>query len=318
MADDVQNGQDERFRICVCIDGSDESFRSLRYAAKLGGGVDADISLLYVRPQQQGMGSGGLQVQVARENMAAWGLESPGIGYLKKGRDLLLEIGSMAEDWKPEVTHKTVAGDPIGDHRIVYTGEGGKQIILELKSANDIVGGILDQCQVGQYDIMILGASDRWRDENKRSFWDPAVAEKVAAHAPCSVLISRDLEVGHGHLICVDGSDRSLQVALKDAYLASRCGCAISLISVASTPDKEAEARQAVETARHELEALHIDVTETLVRIGDPCNEIIEAGPDYSLIVVGDSSSGTLKRMFKGSIPYTVLQKAYNSVLLVR
>lgn len=38
---------EQRFRILVCIDGSDESYRGLSYAAKLGGGVDADIVLLY-------------------------------------------------------------------------------------------------------------------------------------------------------------------------------------------------------------------------------------------------------------------------------
>ena len=36
----------DRFRILVCIDGSDESYRGLKYAATLGGGVDADIVML--------------------------------------------------------------------------------------------------------------------------------------------------------------------------------------------------------------------------------------------------------------------------------
>ena len=51
--------QEKRFRILVCIDGSEESYRGLRYAARLGGGVDADICLLYVRPVDQGLRSGG-------------------------------------------------------------------------------------------------------------------------------------------------------------------------------------------------------------------------------------------------------------------
>ena len=34
---------DKRFRILSCIDGSEESYRGLHYAARLGGGVDADI-----------------------------------------------------------------------------------------------------------------------------------------------------------------------------------------------------------------------------------------------------------------------------------
>ena len=49
-----QDARKNRFRILVCIDGSDECYQSLRYAARLGGGVDADIVLLYVRPVDQG------------------------------------------------------------------------------------------------------------------------------------------------------------------------------------------------------------------------------------------------------------------------
>ncbi|MCK5167121.1 MAG: universal stress protein, partial [Rhodospirillaceae bacterium] len=70
MNDETSTSQSEsdenRFRILVCIDGSDESYRGLSYAAKLGGGIDADIVLLYVRPIDQGLRSGGLQVDVAR------------------------------------------------------------------------------------------------------------------------------------------------------------------------------------------------------------------------------------------------------------
>ncbi|MDH5771876.1 MAG: universal stress protein, partial [Rhodospirillaceae bacterium] len=61
MNDENKAGQEEnsedRFRILVCIDGSDESYRGLKYAAKLGGGIDADIVLLYVRPIDQGLRS---------------------------------------------------------------------------------------------------------------------------------------------------------------------------------------------------------------------------------------------------------------------
>ena len=70
----MERADESRFRILVCIDGSDESYRGLRYAARLGGGVDADICLLYVRPVDQELRSGGLQVRVVRENLLEWGL----------------------------------------------------------------------------------------------------------------------------------------------------------------------------------------------------------------------------------------------------
>jgi len=308
---------DDRFRILVCIDGSDESYRGLRYAAKLGGGVDADIVLAYIRPADQGLRSGGLQVSVARENMLDWGLELPGIKHLKKGVEILQELGVMKEDWSAQTFHTDVAGDPLGDNKIQYVSDSGKRIILKLKVASDIATGVLEQWEIGEYDLIILGASSRWKGAPK-SFWDPAVAEKVAIHAPCSVLVARDLEIGNGHLICVDGTERSLDMVEKDAALASRCECPISILSVAMDVEGEADARANVDAAKARLNALGIDVRETLTRVGNPVDEIIEVGPDYSLIVMSDTGKKGLKRFFMGSVAFKVLENAYNSVMIVR
>ena len=135
----------DRFRILVCIDGSDESYRGLKYAVKLGGGVDADIVMLYVRPIDQGLRSGGLQVRVARENMLDWGLELPGIQVLKKGWEMLREIEHFEDDWTTETVHTDVAGDPLGDNKIDYTNKLGRKVVLKLKVADDIATGIADQ-----------------------------------------------------------------------------------------------------------------------------------------------------------------------------
>ncbi len=313
---EVSDGE-RRFRILVCIDGSDESYRGLKYAAKLGGGVDADIVLLYVRPVDQGLRTGGLQVQVARANMLEWGLELPGIKYLKKGRDMLVELGEMGEDWREESTHTAVEGVALGDNKIEYINKDGKKIVLKLKVANDIASGILDQWEIGQYDIIILGASGKWRGMAK-ALWDPAVAEKIAVHAPCSVIVTRDLEIGNGHLICVDGSEKSLDMVRKDATLASRCQCPISLISVSLDVEGEEQAADNVARAKEMLENLGIEVAETLIRVGSPVEEIIEAGPDFSLIVVSDTSKTGLRRFFMGSVAFKVMENAHNSVMIVR
>ncbi|NQV83151.1 MAG: universal stress protein [Rhodospirillales bacterium] len=307
-----------RFRILVCIDGSDECYQSLRYAAKLGSGVDADIVLLYVRPTDQGLRSGGLQVRVARENMLKWGIELPGIQYLKKGRDMLKDLGVMSgEEWKEEVVHTDVDGDPLGDNKINYVNEQGKMVVLKLKVATDIATGILEQWELGEYDIIILGASSRWKGM-ARSFWDPAVAEKVAVHAPCSVLVARDLDVGHGHLICTDGSDESMEMVRRDAVLASRCECPISLMSVALDDEDEPKARENVAKAEKMLNDLGIKVEETIIRIGNPVEEIIEIGPNYSLIVMSESSKSGIQRFFMGSVAFKVMENAHNSVLVAR
>ena len=307
-----------RFSILVCLDGSDECYQSLRYAAKMGGGVDADIVLLYVRPTDQGLRSGGLEVRVARENMLKWGIELPGIQYLKKGLDMLKDLGVMSgDDWKEKVIHTDVDGDPLGDNTINYMNETGKLVVLKLKVASDIATGILEQWELGEYDLIILGSSSHWKGMS-RSFWDPAVAEKIAVHAPCSVLVARDLEVGHGHLICTDGSEASLKMVRTDAVLANRCNCPISLMSVALDDEDEENAKKSVDRAELMLNELGIKVVEKITKIGNPVTEIIEAGPDYSLIVLSESSKSGFKRFFMGSVAFKIMENAHNSVMITR
>ncbi len=308
---------ENRFGILVCIDGSEQSYRSLRYAARLGRGVDADIVLLYVRPADQGLRSGGFQVSLARQNMLDWGLELPGIKYLKKGRDLLLELGDMSEDWEQKSTHTEIAGDPLGDNRIEYINEQGKKIVLKLKVAPDIATGILEQRERGQYDLIILGAPSR-RQGTAIPFGETSVAERVAQQAPCSVLVARALEEGHGHLICTDGSEKATEMVRRDAVLASRCDCAISLLTVSPDVEGEPAAARVVAEAKAMVESMGIEVVETITRVGNPVDEIIDVGPDYSLIVLSDTSKSGLKRLFVGSAALKILQNAFTSVMIVR
>lgn len=315
---DPEKPHHERFRILVCIDGSDESYRGLRYAAKIAKGEDVDIVLCYVRPVDQGLRTGGLQMDVARGNMLEWGLELPGITYLKKGRDLLMELGNLREDWEEKAFHTDIAGTSLGDNKIDYTAKSGKKIVLKLKVARDVATGILDQWELGHYDLIIIGASARWDKKGIRGFFDPAVAEKIAIHAPCSVLVARDLEIGHGHLLCTDGSEAATEMIKKDAYIASLCECPLSLMSVALDVESEDESKQSVEEAKKLLNDLGVDVVETITKVGNPVDEIIEAGPDYSLIVLSDSGKSGLERFFMGSVALKVMQNAYNSVMIVR
>jgi nucleotide-binding universal stress UspA family protein len=306
---------DQRFRILVCIDGSEESYRSLRYAAKMGKGVEADIVLLQM---DHGLRSGGLQVNVARQNMLDWGLELPGVQYLKKGKDLLVDVGYMAPDRRAEFSHADVAGDPLGDNKVVYIGRNKRRVILKLKVATDIASGILEQWEIGHYDLIIMGASERWNRKRFRSFWDPPTAEKVALHAPCPVMIARQLLVGHSHLIYTDGSEMAKEVIRRDAQFAHLTESFVAVVAVAPDAETEPNAAQNAAEAREIIESMGIDVFETIVRVGDPVTELIDAGADHSVIVVPDPEDKGLKSLFTRSMEIELMRRAQCSVMIFR
>ena len=307
-----------RFRVLVCIDGTEDSYRGLNYASVLARGPNADIILLYVRPVDQGMRTGGLQVRVARENMLNWGLELPGINYLKKGRDILIEQGDMELDWDEKVTHTDVEGDPLGDNKIEYTNAAGKSIVLKLKVAPTIAAGILDQYELGPYDLIIIDEGGDWGGWAK-SLWDPAVAQKVAMHAPCSVLVTRHLVRGHGHLVCTDGSETALETVRKATEIVKRTEALhLSVLSVARDEASEPEAQRFADEAAGEIEKNGLVPRDAFTAVGDPIEKIIEAGRAHSIIMVGPSGRTGLKRFFLGSIAYKVVEHAETSVMVVR
>jgi len=323
MADDnidlerLYEERKDRYRVLVCVDGSDESYRGLGYAAEAANSPNSDIILLYVRPIDQDLRSGGLQVRVARENMLSWGLELPGIKYLKKGLDQLMAGDGMSDHWHEKITHTDIDGDPLGDNKIEYTHEDGRTIVLKLKTASTIAAGILDQYELGPYDLIILGESGSWGGWAK-SLWDPAVAEKVAMHAPCSVLVARDLARGHGHLLCVDGSDRALRMVQRSGTVSKKINSKLSIMSVALDVESEPEAQKNVDEAVAALKEMGVEPVNTFTRVGSPFEEILSAGEDYSFIVVGSTGKTGLKRFFLGSVAFKVMEYAKNSVIIVR
>ena len=307
----------KRYRILICIDGSEESNRGLQYAARLGAAPDADIVLLYVRPIDQGLSSGGLQVRVARENMLNWGLELPGIQYLKKGRDMLIKTEELADQWDQHSAHTDVGGDPLGDNKIEYVNKQGNSIVLKLKTASSIAEGILDQYELGPYNLIILGSSGKSGNLGK-SLWDPAIAEKIAIHAPCSVCVARELETGHGMLLCTDGSERAMAMIHKAAQLAKRVDAKVSVMSVSLDNEGKDEARSNVDQAIELLRSLDIEPIKHFTKVGNPVEEIIQAGESYSFIVLGDTGKTGLKRFFMGSVAFKVMEFAKNSVMVIR
>ena len=319
MTNDItEQDKQKRFRILVCIDRTDESYRGLRYAVRIGSGTDADISLLYVRAVDQGLRTGGLQMKLARENLLEWGLELPGKKSLKRARNMLIEMGYMSDDWREKTIHTDVKGDPLGDNTIEYKKEDGRTIALKLMVSPSVDLGILDEVETGAYDIVILSSQDDADDEDDNGVLSTQAAHNIAREIKTTAIFAREFEEAHGHLICVDGTDHSMEAVRKDARIASRCFCPIYLFSVAPDDTHVEEAEAAIAKAQSVIEEMGLAVSGTKVALGDPVEQIVEEGRNYSLIVLAASQKAGLRRFFHTSVAYKVLEHAKNSVMLVR
>ncbi len=313
----IRSHRRSRFRILACIDGSDPSEIAVRFAARFAVASNCDIIVLYVRPIDQGLHSGGLQVRLARQNMIDAGFELPGVKYLKRAVDVLKEEGVDIAGWQSEGAHEQAWGDAAGDTKVEYQGPEGRTVVLKLKTAPDVAGGILDQYELGPYNLMILGEPSRWRSEFM-SFFDAGIVQTVATVAPCSVLVARNSLERRGFFICTDGTSRSLQAVRRASVLATMTGEPITLFSAAPDDIAKPAAEEAVANAKALLKAMKIDVAETKVAVGDVLEEIVERGSLYRTIVVTDEGRSRMQRLFKGSLATEVVRRSRTSVLDVR
>lgn len=306
-----------RFRILVCIDGSEEGMNTVRMAARLAPSDDCDIIVLHVRPIDQGLWSGGLQIRVARQNMMDAGFELPGVADLKRALSVLKEEGIDAAGWPRTAAHEDAWGDPLGDNKVEYRSPEGRGVVLKLKTAPDPAAGILDQYELGPYNLIVLGEPSRWRGEMK-AWFSAGVVQTVTVMAPCSVLVVRDSLEKKGFFICTDGTARSMQAVRRAAVLAHTTGEPITLFSVATSTEGQAAADENVRNARALLKAIGIRVHEVMTAVGKPSEEIIARGSDYRVIVVTDEGRTRLQRALRGSTAYDVVKGARTSVLDVR
>lgn len=306
-----------RFRILTCIDGTDEAFITVRFGARFSIQNNCDLIVLFVRPIDQGLHSGGLQVRLARQNMLDAGFEIPGVRHLKRTLDVLKEEGIDVSDWETESQHRDAWGDPAGDNKIEYVSPEGRSVVLKLKTAPDVSHGILDQYELGPYNLIIMGEPSRWRGE-VMAFFDSGVVQTVATMAPCSVLVARQSSDKTGFFICTDGTSRSMQAVRRSAVLAHVTGEPITLFSVADSQGGKGAAEEAVANAKALLKAMKIPVADTRVAVGNAVEEIVESGSLYRVIVVTDEGRSRLQRLIRGSTATEVVRKARTSVLDVR
>ena len=311
--------QEQRFRILVCVDGSKASHQGLRYAIKFSlGSDDTDIALLYVRPDDRSGSSEGLSMGLARENMLDWDLELPGLRALKQARDILIEKGFLGEEWESENIEKKTRGSRLGNHMLSYhSKKTGQHIALIVRTSSSVLAGILDETYESTYDLVVVSSAG---DEHAGpGAIDDYTAVSAATEHDGTVILARELEEGHGHMVCVTSDiEASTALALKDAAIAARCGCPIFLFSVAASNEEKQQSEKAIEEVCKALSRQGYEVSGIQVELGDPVERIIEAGRQHSLIVLAATEKSFLHRMFLGAISHEVLKKARNSVMIIR
>jgi nucleotide-binding universal stress UspA family protein len=309
---------DKVFRILVCIDGTEESYRGLRYAVRLARGFDTDITLLYVRKVDKALSSEGLDMRITRENMLDWGIELPGKDALNRGLETLKELGYLEGEWNTDTTHIDNRGDPVGDNMVEYTNCNGRKVCLKLMVAPSAELGIIDEAESGKYDITIVSQNDEDVESDKGFKFSSSVSQRIATESETSVIVAKALEENQGHLVCLSGSVASLNMARNDAIMAIRCNCPVYLFTVVPDEESMEKGQAIIDEARMVIEEAGYSIAGEKIGVGDKVEQIVEEGKKHSLIVLSGEHKIGFKRFFKSSLLFKVLENAHNSVMIRR
>lgn len=313
----IRQQRKSRFRVLACIDGTEASYDTVRFAKRLTPHDNCDIVIVYVRPIDKGL-SGGLNVKLARQNMLDSGVDLPGLRALKHGLKVLREEGLDVDGWERRTESRDAWGDPVGDNKVVFRSKSGRRVVLKLKTAPNAAAGILDQYRYGPYNLIIINEPSRWRGEF-RSIFDSGVVQRVTAMAPCSVMVARELSLSHhGMLLYNDGSMKSQQAIKRAAVLGHSISEPMDILAVASHEREEAAAQEQNTKLVNMLSDMGISINSSMTKVGDPVTMINRFGAEKAVIVVPDDGHSAIYRAIWGSTAWGVIKNSVCSVMDVR
>jgi nucleotide-binding universal stress UspA family protein len=197
---------------------------------------------------------------------------------------------------------------------------------------------ILEQADQDGSELIGMGSHGMGAIER---FLVGSVSERVARHAPCSVLVARSDRI-EKVVVAVDDSEASEHALAALARLPLPAGLTITVVHVLRPNDLmppmqlghglsrdqvvEAHDQQRLSAGdqilRHAAARLHAAGREATpdLRCGAAADEVIAAarGTSADLIVVGAANKSALGRLFLGSVSARVLSHAPCSVLIAR
>ena len=132
------------------------------------------------------------------------------------------------------------------------------------------------------------------------------------------VAVARANGHSRGHLICIDGTKKSFESMRRDAVLAQHCGDLITLFAVARQKGEITTAERVLEKAKAMLAKMEIEVAGTEIGVGNPTEQIVKVGNDFSVIAVADSGKTWPRRFVINNISFNVMGAASTSVLKIR
>ena len=284
--------------------------RALELGGRLARALGASLTVLHVAPPPRGEL---LNPGVASEKLEAWGVEPPPFQLLRQAEAQLKGLGLLRLDERGEPLAKhALKALAHGLYEVHLVGNRGQDVRFRLRQG-DPVREILKEAEDPEYDLILTGTRGH---QGLKRWLVGSVAHEVALHAPCSVLVAKNLKPDQDLLVGVTGRETAREAARQAGEIAQALGRAVVLLAVIPGEDegRREEAERHLRSAQGVIpEGVPV---ERRVRVGDPVRALVEEAGETHIVVLGRLRPSTVKERLLGDVSLKVLDRSRGPVLI--
>tara|TARA_Y100000996_G_scaffold22810_1_gene16535 strand:+ start:270 stop:1154 length:885 start_codon:yes stop_codon:yes gene_type:complete len=247
-------------------------------------------------------------VSMANEVMESWDMDRPGVDVLEWAYNYLsknqfIEEQSMKDGFPKNLLIERGSGRA----EVLLKGSALENLSLILRNG-DIIKELRDEVHNYSYDLTIIGGSGK-RD----------MAHDMIQYIDSSIFVVNNFNKNENYkiLLAVDDSPGTAKAVKYGVRVAQAFNIKVNIVTISkdehfSESDKKASAKAAKMMRRSGVDA------ETIFKIGDPAETIIETSGANHIIIMGASSQSPIAKFFMGSKPLNVMSKCGCPILIVK
>ncbi len=247
-------------------------------------------------------------VSMANEVMESWDMDRPGVDVLEWAYNYLSKNQFIEEQSIKDGFPKNLLIERgSGRAEVLLKGSALENLSLILRNG-DIIKELRDEVHNYSYDLTIIGGS------GKRE-----MAHDMIQYIDCSIFVVNNFNKNENYkiLLAVDDSPGTAKAVKYGVRVAQAFNIKVNIVTISkdehfSESDKKASAKAAKMMRRSGVDA------ETIFKIGDPAETIIETSGANHIIIMGASSQSPIAKFFMGSKPLNVMSKCGCPILIVK
>lgn len=293
-------------KILIAISSKEYSEPTLQVGMWAAKAFNASVTIAYVGQKISAFSTS--DVGLAQESNAKWGIERPGVkvlewafNYLAKNEYITLDEAKAGFDRNTLVDH--------GKNRVEVHLKGNycEHVDLILRRG-DIIPELRNEVAHNGYDITVIGRSQKRR-----------MAHDLVQYIDSSIYVVRDLLPFKDFRIlqAVDDSKGTAKALLYGMQVAQAFNMPVDVLTVSKRDNFGKGYKKAHNKALKTFEKAGIEAN-SILKVGDPVETIINTATKYHLIVMGNSQLNPVVQFFKGSKPLKVMKNCNSPILVVK